>query len=128
MLRLSIDAGGDEGRVIDPKLFAQVPHKNRTAYRDMIGALDLMHTQWIIPAIIAQTGKIPERFPFDADSDPEETLEAIQSQHASEAAALGIAPPPDLATYDLREASDWASWTFLVSQDLTRLRLAVGIA
>jgi len=41
--------------------------------------------------------------------------------------ALGLAPPGDLASYDFRDASDFASWFFLISQLSEGFRVAAGL-
>lgn len=112
--------------MIDPALLASTPFDNRTAYRDLIGQIALLHNA-LIPAIAALTGAAVKRMPIDANADAADLLQSIQAQHAAEAVALGIAAPPDLESFDLEDPADFASWTFVISNDLTRLKAAAGV-
>lgn len=55
-------------------------------------------------------------------------LQAIQSQLLSETTALGIAPPADVASFDLSRPEDHASFFWILSQELTRIRDAAGLS
>lgn len=112
--------------MLNPTLLASTPFKSRTAYEDFIGQCILLYNA-IIPATILKTGKVPKRIPIDASQPPWDLLQGIQSQHTSLALALGLAAPPDLQSFDLKDASQFASWTFLVGNDLARLKLAAGV-
>lgn len=112
--------------MLSPDLLAGTPHKSGTAFLDLIGQVSLMHAT-LIEATIRTTGVVPRRVPFDAGEPQEHLLNAIQEQHVSLARALGLPPPGDLQSFDLTQAGDWASWTFLLAADLTRLRDAAGV-
>jgi hypothetical protein len=113
--------------MIDPRLFASTPHRSRTGFEDLIGQVVLMHAA-LVPSIFAATGIVPRRFPIDAGAALPDLLQAIQAQHVSECQALGISPPPDLQSFDLQNPTDFASWTFLLGNDLTRIKAAAGVA
>ena len=116
--------------MMSPSLLASTPHKSGTAFLDLIGTLTLMYSQImqgaITNAVILGT-HYPTRAPIDAGQPQADLLSAVHNQHVSLARALGIDPPPDLQSFDLSDANDFASWTFLLADDLTRLRDAAGV-
>jgi hypothetical protein len=112
--------------VIDPLIFGSTPHRSPTALQDFVGQVSLIHAA-LIPAIIRLTGVTPRRYPIDVSANPRDMLWAIQQQHISECRALGIAAPPDLESFDLREEGDFNSWTFILSGDLARIKTAAGV-
>ena len=81
----------------------------------------------LTPAVIGLTGLAPKRYPVDAGAKLPDLLQSIQAQHTSFAQTLSIAAPPDLQSFDLRDPTDFASWTFLLSGDLARIKAAAGV-
>jgi hypothetical protein len=112
--------------MLDPGLLGSTPFKSPTAYIDLIGTVSLMHAI-LIEATIRTTGNTPARFGFDAFEPQDDMLEAIQAQHKSLAEALGLGAAPDLQSFRLTDPAQWASWTFILAADLTRLRDAAGV-
>lgn len=107
-------------------LLASTPFKSKTSFEDLIGTAVLAYGP-MIDAAFRLTGRTAKRVPIDAHAAPTDLLQAIQAQHNSIAQALQIPLSPDLQSYDLSKADDFASWTFLLSGDLTRLKVASGI-
>ena len=112
--------------MIDPRVFSSTPHKSLTAFQDLVGQVVLMHAA-LIPAIIAQTGVMVRRYPIDAGAQQADLLQTIQQQHNSECLALGIEPPPDIQSFDLKDPTEWASFTFILANDLARIKASAGI-
>jgi hypothetical protein len=103
-----------------------VPRHNRTAWLDFLGTHGLWWQQTVLPTIFDLTG-VAVVAPGISDGGGDEWLAAVQRQYTDACEALGIEPPPDLTSYDLRRASDHASWTFLLSQSAKRIQFAAGI-
>lgn len=112
--------------MLDPKLLASVPFNNLNAWRDFTGVLERYH-RGLAHAVFLLNGKNYRILPLGDGSGGPEWLQAVQSQHAEAAKALALAPPPDLQSYSLRDKSDFASFCWILSQDLERLRKAAGI-
>jgi hypothetical protein len=112
--------------VLDPNILAGTPFRNKTAYEDMIGTISTIH-DGLIEAVSNLTQTSPAKYVLDANSPMDETLETIQSQSQALSRALGIDDPPDLQTFNLRDQSEWVSWTFVVAQDLNRIKIAAGV-
>ena len=112
--------------MIDASLFASVPHKNFTALLDFAGTFDLYHR--VLANVVAAQGHPYRRYPLGDGRGTPNWLWAVQQTHVNAAAALGIAPPPDLASFDLSQPEDHASFFFLVANDLKRLRNQAGLA
>jgi len=113
--------------MIDPALFASTPFNNRTARADLFGTLYIYHVN-LARVIFRLTGKTVRVPPFGNGSAGQEELQAIQQMYVEEAAALGVAPPSDLASFDLDDPNDWASWTFTISETTRALRNAAGLS
>ena len=112
--------------MIDPRLFASVPFKNPTAWVDFTGTFFLYHRA-LVDRIFATTSQTI-RLGNLGDGGGAPWLLALQRQHEAEAAALGLDSPPSFVDYDLRNAEDFASFMFLLSEDLVRLRQASGLS
>lgn len=111
--------------MMDPALWASVPFNNRTALLDLAGTLEVWFravNRAIAPVANRSVRSLPIGTPGGAT-----WLEAIQAQFNEAHDALGIEPPPDLASYDLADPVDWASWTWLLSQTAQTLRVAAGV-
>lgn len=109
----------------DPRLWASTPFNNQTAWTDFVGRLDLYHRA-LARRVFAATGKTYRVYPL-GDGGGRAWLEAVQSTYRNAAVALGVQAPPDLESYDLKQAGDFASWTFIISQETRRLALAAGL-
>ncbi len=112
--------------MIDPKLFASIPFNNKTAWTDFLGQFALYHHA-LADRVGRTLGTSYRVYPLGDGGGPE-WLGAVQQTHQNAAQALALSPPPDLQDYALDDASDFASWTFAISQDLTRLRIASGLS
>lgn len=112
--------------MIAPTLWAGTPHDNRTALLDMAGTLELWF-RGLAQTIHALTGTAVRVSPIGVPGGTA-WLQSIQAMCAEAANALGLSPPPDLASYDLRDESDFQSWMFTMSQEGERLRVAAGLA
>ena len=113
--------------MIDPALFSNVPFRNATAWTDFTGTL------WLyLRALAEHVGRnqgVTIRVQPIGDGDGRSRwLQAVQETLVSASLALQIAPPNDLSSYDLSEPEQFASWTFLVSQQCSRMREAAGIS
>lgn len=109
---------------VDPALWSNVPFQNRTAWVDFVGQHWLWHRN-LAEFVRRGTGVSYRVYPI-GDGGGSLWLRAVQETYVNASVALGVAPPSDLASYDLSEASDFSSWTFLVSQQASRLREAAG--
>lgn len=113
--------------MVDPNLFSHLPFRNTTAWKDFTGTLWLYWQQGLAPAIFGLTGTAIRLYPIGDGGGPQ-WQSAVQHQYEDGCAALGIAEPPDLASYDLSKEEEFASFTFLISQTTQRLRIAAGLA
>lgn len=112
--------------MISTRLYASVPYKDFTAFRDFAGSLYLYHRA-LADTIFRTLGKPYAVLPIGDGRGEQEWLRAVQQTHAHAALALGIASPPDLTSFDLSKEADHTSWFFSVSNDLERLRLAAAL-
>jgi hypothetical protein len=112
--------------MMSPTLLASVPYRNRTAFADAVSILANYHTV-LADTIGRQTGRAVVLYPLGDGRGEREWLQALEQQHAAEARALGIAPPPSLSDFNLGDPTEWASFWWIMSEDLERLRLASGI-
>lgn len=110
---------------VDPTLWASVPFRNPTAFRDFAGTLELW-TRALAQRIHQLTGASIVVLPL-GDGGGAEWLSGVQTQFEEAATALGIAGPGDLESYDLSRAEDFASWTWVLSNEARRLRSAAGL-
>ena len=111
--------------MVDPSLWGGLPYNNRTAWIDFTGQLQIYH-QVLAEAIHRATGVSVRTLPLGTGGD-RNWLEALQAQYEEEATALAIAAPVDLRSYNLERREDFNSWTFLISQETRRLRIAAGL-
>ena len=54
-------------------------------------------------------------------------LNSLQQTLGNACTALGITQPQDISSFDLRDSSEWASFTWVLSQELRRISTAAGI-
>jgi hypothetical protein len=111
--------------VIDTRLWSSTPFNNPTAFTDLTGQIELFHRA-LAKEVFGLTGRAYAVYPLGTGRGPE-WLQALQAQNSAAAAALGIAPPPDLSTFDLRDPGEFASWTFSLGQFSRTLALAAGL-
>lgn len=111
--------------MIDTRLWGSTPFQNQNAWLDLIGMLDLWHRA-LAQHITKTTGKSYRTFPL-GNGGGTEWLHAVQTTYQNAAQALGVAPPPDLESYDLNSPGDFASWTFIVSSYSRTLALSAGL-
>ena len=111
--------------MIDPSAWASVPYGNKTALLDFFGTYDLWHKA-LAQQIFLTLGVNYRTYPLGDGGGPE-WLHAVQAQNVNVAAALGLAPPPDLSTFDLSQPEDHASFFFAISQQSKLLRTAAGL-
>lgn len=113
---------------LSPSLISGVPFRNRTAYSDLSGILFFQH-QAIAETISRTLGVAVRLMPLGgADITSESFLFALQAQFADECRALFITPPADMQSFDLDDEAEFASWTFLVAEELSRVKSAAGVA
>ena len=107
--------------MLSPKLLASTPFRDRTALYDLAGTLQLYFVG------LAQVS--PTQFRLLPIGTPGGSvwMAAVQEQFRAAGDALGV-NIPDLASYDLADARDFASWTFTMSETLEQLRLEAGVA
>lgn len=112
--------------MIDPGLLAGTPYRSKTAYEDMIGTIAVVFNG-LVEQTTLLTGTSVALYTFDSNEETDDILEQIQNQARAISRGLGIADPPDLQSFNLREESDWVSWTFLMAGELKRLKDAAGV-
>jgi hypothetical protein len=114
--------------MLAPSLLASTPFRNRTAFNDMVGILALYHAA-LAQTIARNTGTGVKLLPIgNANGGDAAWLDALTKQTQSETDALGIAGPGSYSEFDLRDPSEFASFTFIVAEDLERIRKAAGLS
>lgn len=111
--------------MIDPAVWSNVPFENRTAWIDFVGSHWLYHRA--LAEHVARTFAVTYRVYPIGDPGADAWLHAVQETYTNACTALGVSPPGDLSGYDLTDAEDFASFTFLISQTARRLRQAAGL-
>lgn len=111
--------------MIDPSLWSSIPPRNPSAWADFLGQFEIWHRA-LAQTIARTTGRSIYTFPM-GDGGSSEWLSAVQRVYAEATAALGIAGPTDLQSYDLNNPTEFASWAWLVSLESRRVRLAAGL-
>lgn len=112
--------------MIEPGLLGGTPFRNPTALADLAGTVYLVHMA-LAQSIAQTTGRAVRLLPLGNGRGEPEWLAALTEQHTGEAHALGIATGPDFSEYDLNDPAAFASFTWVLGQDLTRLKRAAGI-
>lgn len=110
--------------MVDPSLWSNVPFRNPTAWADFVGQHWLWHRA-LAEHVTRTTGASYRVLPI-GDGGGALWLQAVQATYVNACVALGLEPPSDFTSYDLSQAEDFASWTFLVSQTASRLRETAG--
>ncbi len=108
------------------RLFASVPFRDQTAFRDFAGTFYLYHRA-LADTVFRTTGKQYAVLPIGDGRGEQEWMRAVQQTHQNASLALGIASPPDLTSFDLSKEADHTAWFFALSNDLERLRLSAGL-
>lgn len=111
--------------MIDTRLWASTPFDNPTAFADLTGQIELFHHA-LAKQVFGLTGRAYPVYPLGSGRGAE-WLQGVQAQYAAASAALGIAPPPDLGTYNLDDPGDFASWTFQIGNQSRVLALSAGL-
>jgi len=106
-------------------LWAGVPFHNKTALDDFAGMYELWCRD-LAQTIGLLNGVTVRLWPLGSPGGAE-WLQSIEAQNLEFARALGIAPPGDLSTYDLRDPSEHASWFWVLSQYSEVLRASAGL-
>jgi len=110
-----------------PTLWAGVPFGNSTALTDLSGTIELtLHAY--ADAIFALTGETVGVPPLGHGAGSKAWLLALQRTYEEMSAALGLGAPGDLASFNLSERKEWPGWTFTLSQETERLRVAAGLS
>lgn len=113
---------------LSPSLISGVPFRNRTAYADLSGILFFQHRA-IAETISRTLGVAVRLMPLGgADITSESFLFALQMQMADETRVLAIAPAADVQSFDLTDEAEFASWTFLVASETSRIKSAAGVS
>lgn len=112
--------------MIDPTLFASVPFRNPNALADFAGVLQLYH-QALAEFLHRTRGVSYRLYPIGTPTGSDWLL-AVQRQYEAVATAIGVAGPPDFASYDLSRAEDHASFFFTLANYTRALRDAAGFA
>lgn len=112
--------------MIAPSLIASTPFNNRTALADLAGIVTIMH-QTFAETIARNTGRAVKNLPLGSGYPGREWLDALTKQSASERLALGMAPPTDFTEFDVHDPAEWASFVFLLGNDLEEIRATVGV-
>src|SRR5258707_13170974 len=112
--------------MLSPSLLGSTPFNNRTALVDFAGILDLYH-QALCEPISRNFAVAVVKYPLGSGRGENEWLDALTKQHAAEANAMGLAGPPSFSEFDLKDPSEFASFTFLVANYLHPLRRAPGL-
>lgn len=110
----------------DPRMWSSLPFRNRNAWSDFVGRHYLFHIA-LQRQVFAVTGNSYTVPPIGDGNMSAEWLQAVQNVYVGAAKALGTPPPPDLQSYNLRDAGDFASWTFVVSETARQLRQVAGL-
>lgn len=111
--------------MMSPTLWADIPHKNRTALRDFGGYHALAHVA--IYETVARAGFPYQVYPLGDGIGTPGWQDVHQREHVNANRALGIAGPALLADYDFEDRVAFATWMFIHSQEHLRLHAAAGI-
>lgn len=119
-------SGGREAAVVDTRLWSSTPFRNQTAWVDLTGQIQQFHIA-LAPKVFAMTGQNYALLPLGTTTRNPTWLGALQEQYTNASLALGLGPPPNLASYDLDDPTDFASWTFTLGQFSRRLAVTAGL-
>ncbi len=112
--------------VMSPSLWQDVPYGDSDAWQDFLGVHSIQHGQLDKKILALKPGFALKRYPL-GDGGEGDWLFANQQQHVSECLALGIAGPPDLQSYDLKDKTQFLAWNQLHAQEHKRMNTAAGL-
>lgn len=111
--------------IIDPHSFEVLPFGDQTAWIDFLGVHELQHREFA--SAIRAAGKASYPLLPLGDGGGDEWHQAHQLVHQGETSSLGIASSPDFTAYDLDDANDFATWTFLHALQHVTIRKQLGL-
>ena len=113
--------------MLDFALINATPYRNPTAFRDLAGILAIGH-QNIAEAASRISQEAVPLYPLgDGRPGDKNWLFALQQQMNAECKALIITQPTDLSDFNLNDESEFYSFTFLLGNEMERIRLAAGV-
>jgi len=129
--------------MLDSRQLASTPFRNVTALLDLQGHLE-MFRRALTAKIFALTGKNYRDANLGdgsgifalgysptkkwAEAVPTgDYLQSLQQTLGNACGALGITQPQDLSSFDLRDAGEFSSFVWVLSQELRRISTAAGI-
>jgi hypothetical protein len=113
--------------MLDFSLVSATPFRNRTAFKDLAGILAVAH-QNLAEAITRLSGQAVPMYPLGdgTPTDPNWRF-ALQQQMNGECQALIITQPTNLEDFDLSDEAEFYSFTFLLGNEMERIRIAAGL-
>ena len=111
--------------IVDPHSFEVLPYGDRTAWIDFLGQHELQHREFA--SAIRAAGKASYPLLPLGDGGGDEWHQAHQLVHQGETSSLGIASSPDFTAYDLDDANDFSTWTFLHALQHVTIRKQLGL-
>jgi len=111
--------------VVDPHSWAVLTFGDRDAFTDFLGTHALFHRA--LDVRVRQLGGVAYPSLPLGDGGGDSWMLALQQAHDGAASSLLIPASPDLASYDLSDPDQFATWTYLLALDDVRLRPAAGL-
>jgi hypothetical protein len=111
--------------VADPHSWSHLAFGDQTSFIDFLGTHALFHRA--LDVKVRSLGGAAYNYLPIGDGGGESWLLAVQQAHQGPSTALGIAAPPDLTAYDLKDPDEFATFCYLLALDDIRLRQAAGI-
>jgi hypothetical protein len=117
--------------MIDFSIVSSTPFKNPTAFRDLCGLLAI-NLQDIAEVVERTTAAVDQEaiaiYPLgDGTPGDRNWLFALQQQLNALCRGLLIEQPTDLSDFNLRDESEFYSFTFLLGNELERIKIAAGL-
>ena len=108
------------------QIYRDVAPDDEAAWLDFMGAHEIRHK--VIADAVAAAGKQTQSFPLadHSKADPQWLYDHYQ-MHIGLTVALGLPPPPDLASMDLENHSQFSDWLLLHSQVHDLVDAALGL-
>lgn len=111
--------------MIDPSLWADVPHKNPTARNDWGGTHALYHL--VMADVLSRAGMSYRTFPLGGGVGSPAWQHAHQQEHENANAAMGLSGPPQMTDVNFNSPEEFANFMFQHAQETNRQRKAAGI-
>ena len=111
--------------MVNPLLWQDLPFGNLDAWATFLRDHAALHTALWLKTVVATKPQY-DAHPL-ADGGGATWLWANQMEHVGAARRWGISEPPDLASYDLNEADQFADWMQSHAADHARLNNIAGI-